>query len=207
VTVTLGAATVSVFCALTAGLGGLSQRPVVRALATTYVELFRGTSALVQLFWFYFGLPLVGLRLDALTTGVVVLGLNIGAYGAEVVRGAVQSVPPGQRDAGLALGFSERQLRWRIVLPQALPSILPPAGNLMIELLKASALTSLITVHELTFQGQLLRAATLRTVEVFALVLILYYGLAQLTAQGVRRLERRLARGRDAAAAHLAART
>lgn len=201
VLVTVGGALVAVVCALTAGLGRLSRRVAVRAVSMIYVEVFRGTSALVQLFWFYFALPFLGIRLHAIVAAILVLGLNVGSYGAEVVRGAIQAVPQGQREAGVALGFTERQIRWRIVLPQAAVAMMPPAGNLLIELLKASALASLVTVHELTFQGQLLRDATLRTVEVFGLVLLLYYALARCITWGVRRLESYLARGRDAAAA------
>src|SRR5690606_242356 len=111
----------------------------LRAVSTAYVELFRGTSVLVQLFFLYFALPHFGLRLTALSAGVAALGLNAGAYGAEVVRGAMAGVPRGQRDAAQALGFSERQIRLRILLPQALPAMLPPAGNLLIELLKNTA--------------------------------------------------------------------
>ena len=202
---TLGGGIVALVCAVAAGLGRLSRRGPVRALATAYVELFRGTSALVQLFWFYFALPFVGIRLNATTAGILVLGLNIGSYGAEVVRGAVRSVPPGQREAALALHFTPRQIRWRIVMPQAAIAMLPPAGNLVIELLKASALASLITVHELTFQGQLLRSATLRTLDVFVLVLLVYYAIARTASFGVRRLERRFSRGRVPVAARSAA--
>lgn len=204
---TAGGAVVAVLGAFAGGLGRLSRRRPVRAVATAYVEIFRGTSALVQLFWFYFALPFVGIRLSALAAGILVLGLNIGSYGAEVVRGAVQAVPPGQREAARALGFSDRQVRWRIVMPQAALAMVPPAGNLAIELLKGTALASLITVHELTFQGQLLRSATLRTVEIFALVLVIYYGLARLITFAMGRLERHLARGRDAAGAHTFAET
>lgn len=205
IALTVGGAAVALVAAFVAGLGRLSRRRPARALATAYVEIFRGTSALVQLFWFYFALPFVGIRLDAMTAGILVLGLNIGSYGAEVVRGAVQAVPPGQREAGLALNFTERQIRWRIVMPQAAVAMVPPAGNLAIELLKASALASLITVHELTFQGQLLRSSNLRTIEIFTLVLLLYYALARAISWGMGRLEGRLGRGRDAATAHLGA--
>lgn len=193
VRLTLGGALVGIACAIVAGLGKRSSLSPWRWLCVAYVEVFRGTSALVQLFWFYFALPSFGIELSALTAGIAVLGLNSGAYGAEVVRGAIAGVPPGQREAGLALGFSERQIRWRIVFPQAAVLMLPPAGNLLIELLKNSALASMITLGELTFQGQILRASTLRTVEIFALILVLYFLLAQIIGYGVRRLERALA--------------
>src|SRR5690606_226383 len=193
---TLGGALVAVVCALLAGTGRLSPVLPVRWLCTIYVEVFRGTSVLVQLFWFYFALPRLGVEISAMTAGILALGLNAGSYGAEVVRGAIQSVPRGQLDAGRALGFTARQIRWRIVLPQAALLMLPPAGNLLIELLKNSALASMITLTDLTFQGQVLRASTLRTLEIFGLVLVLYFALAQLIIFGMRRLERALSAGR-----------
>lgn len=194
--VTLGGALVATLSAFTAGLARLSRSWPLRALALVYVDLFRGTSALVQLFWVFFALPLWGVTLPPLAAGILVLGLNIGAYGAEVVRGAIQALPAGQREAALSLGFSNRQILWRILLPQALPTMLPSFGNLLIELLKSTALVSLITLADLTFQGQVLRAATLRSGEVLGLVLMLYFILAQLLASGMRLLERWLGRYR-----------
>ena len=152
-----GAAALAAPLAVVAGVGRLSTRRPLRWLASVYVEVFRGTSALVQLFWFYFVLPLFGLQLPAMLVGIVVLGLNAGAYGAEVVRGAIRAVPPGQREAGVALNFTRGQILRRLVLPQAVPAMLPPAGNLLIELLKNTALVSLVTITDLTFRGQLLQ--------------------------------------------------
>jgi polar amino acid transport system permease protein len=193
---TAGGAVLALAAALVAGLARLSRHAPVRWAAVTYIDLFRGTSALVQLFWAYFALPLLGVRLDAMTAGILVLGLNVGAYGAEVVRGAVRAVPGGQWEAARALGFSHGQALVRVVVPQAVPAMLPPFGNLLIELLKSTALVSLITLADLTFQGQVVRAATLRSAEVFGLVLLLYFAVAQVMAFGVRRLEARMARGR-----------
>ena len=178
--------------AFAAGLGRLAPIRIVRWAAGAYVELFRGTSALVQLFWVYFVLPFAGIELHAFTAGFVVLGLNAGAYGAEVVRGAILAVAPGQRDAAVALNFTRTQTLLRIILPQALPAMLPPAGNLAIELVKNTALVSMIAVHELTFTAQLLRASTLQTGLIFGLVLALYFGLALVLSQAFRQLERRL---------------
>lgn len=197
VQLTVGGAVVATVAALGAGLARLSPRPLLRAPAVVYIETFRGTSALVQLFWVYFALPFIGIELDALTAGIVVLGLNIGSYGAEVVRGAVQAVPNGQLEAAIALGFTPRQRLWRIVLPQAVVAILPPAGNLFIELLKGTALVSMITLSELTFQAQVLRSSTLRTVEIFTLVLVMYFLVAQCISFGMRTLERRFAHERE----------
>lgn len=197
---TVGGIAIGVVCALAAGLGRRSRSRLVRALAAVYVETFRGTSALVQLFWFYFALPAIGVRLPAELAGILVLGLNAGAYGAEVVRGALGAVPSGQLEAARALGFTQIQTLWRIQLPQAALAMLPPAGNLAIELLKNTSLVSMITLSELTFQGQVLRASTLRTTEIFTLLLLLYLALAQLIRLAVRSLERSLSRGRLEAA-------
>ena len=187
-----GAVVLAVPLALLSGIGRLSSLRPVRWTASVYVEVFRGTSALVQLFWFYFVLPLFGVQLPAMLVGIVVLALNAGAYGAEVVRGAIRAVPAGQREAGVALNLTRRQIMQRIVLPQAVPAMLPPAGNLLIELLKNTALVSLITITDLTFRGQLLRSETLRTTEIFTLMLLMYFGVALLITAGVRLLERRV---------------
>ncbi|MNX90064.1 Inner membrane amino-acid ABC transporter permease protein YecS [compost metagenome] len=187
-----GAVVLAVPLALASGIGRLSPLRPVRWLSSVYVEVFRGTSALVQLFWFYFVLPLFGVQLPAMLVGIVVLALNAGAYGAEVVRGAIRAVPPGQREAGIALNLTRAQIMRRIVVPQAIPAMLPPAGNLLIELMKNTALVSLITITDLTFRGQLLRSETLRTTEIFSLMLLMYFAVALVITAGVRMLERRV---------------
>ncbi|RIJ05729.1 ectoine/hydroxyectoine ABC transporter permease subunit EhuC [Achromobacter sp. K91] len=187
-----GAVVLAVPLALAAGIGRLSSVRPLRWIAAVYVEVFRGTSALVQLFWFYFVLPLFGVQLPAMLVGIVVLALNAGAYGAEVVRGAIRAVPLGQREAGIALNLTRGQIMRRIVVPQAVPAMLPPAGNLLIELLKNTALVSLITITDLTFRGQLLRSETLRTTEIFTLMLLMYFAVALLITAGVRLLERKV---------------
>lgn len=193
---TVGGAGLALLLSLAAGLGRRSRHRWQRWPANAYVEIFRGTSALVQLFWFYFALPFFGISLPALVTGVVVLGLNSGAYGAEVVRSAIANVPRGQWEAARALNLTPRQAMRRVILPQALPMMLPPAGNLLIELLKNTALVSLITLSELTFTAQVQRAATLETVPLFSLTLLIYFAAAQLLLTGVRRIERNVTRHR-----------
>ena len=190
--VTAGAALLAVPLAIVAGLARLTASPLARWPATAYVEVFRGTSALVQLFWFYFVLPLFGMKLPAMMVGIIVLALNTDAYGAEVVRGAILAVPRGQREAALALNMTRLQTMHRIILPQAVPAMLPPAGNLLIELLKNTALVSLITIADMTFRGQLLRSATLRTTAIFGLMLLLYFAVALLITGAVRLLERKV---------------
>ena len=198
---TLGGALLGTVAALIAGLLRLSRTAPVRWLAASYIEVFRGTSALVQLFWFYFVLPLFGVSLEATTVGVLVLGLNSGAYGAEVVRGAILAVPKGQWEAAVSLNLSRWSTMRRIILPQAVPAMLPPAGNLLIELLKNTALVSLITITDLTFSAQILRAETLKTTEIFSLVLLMYFSAAMVIALLMRMLERCLSRAQGRAVA------
>lgn len=190
----------AVLAALLALAGaGLRQSPwaPLRALGAAYVTVFRGTSLLVQLFWLFFVLPLppFGLSLQPLTVGVLGLGLNGGAYGAELLRGALAAVPRGQHEAALVLGFTPLQ-RWRrVVLPQALRHALPPATTLLIELLKGSALVSLIGLADLSMRGSQLAEATFATGPVYGLVLLAYFVLAQAIHLLMRLAERRLARG------------
>lgn len=193
VQVTAGAALVAIVAACVAGLARTSSRRWLRWPAAVYVELFRGTSALVQLFWIYFVLPHFGIDIGAMTAAIVALGFNAGAYGAEIVRAAISAVPCGQRDAAAALNLSAARTLYRIVWPQAVPAMLPPAGNLAIELLKNSALVSLIAVTELTFAAQLARSATLQTSQIFTATLLIYFALALCITAGVRLLEKRMA--------------
>lgn len=192
---TAGGALLACLLAWAAGLAKIAPTRFLRWPAIVYVEVFRGTSALVQLFWFFFALPLLGVSLTPMAAGVLVLGLNIGAYGAEVVRGGIQSIDRGQYEASTALNFSALQRMWYIVAPQALVRILPPAGNLLIELLKTTALVSLITLSDLTFRGMILRAESLRTAEIFGMLLLIYFAIAQSLVFLMRRLESRLKRG------------
>jgi polar amino acid transport system permease protein len=193
--ITLGGAVVAIVFSLLGGMGRLSRFAMVRWTSVVYIEVFRGTSALVQLFWFYFVLPLFGIHLDGKLVGVLVLGLNGGSYGAEIVRGAILAVPKGQYEAATALNFSRVQTLWRIILPQAFPLMLPPMGNILIELLKNTALISQITIAELTFTGQTLRFDTLRTTEIFGIILVLYFLVALCITAMIRGLERWSSRG------------
>ncbi|HCX64514.1 MAG TPA: hypothetical protein DHN33_04820 [Eubacteriaceae bacterium] len=117
-----------------AGLGRLSKLRILRVVSGVYVEVIRGTSLLVQLFWIYFALPIFGIRLTAMMAGILALGVNFGAYGSEVVRSSVLSVPKGQTEAAIALNMTPFQRRWRVIMPQAVMSMLPAFGNLQIEL-------------------------------------------------------------------------
>jgi polar amino acid transport system permease protein len=182
--------------AFAAGLAKLSRYWSIRTLATIYIEFFRGTSIFVQLFYAFFVLPFLGIDLSAFTAGVVVLGLNVGAYAAEVVRGAFLSIPKVQTEACLALNLSFWQrMRW-IIFPQAFAIMLPSFGNNAIETMKGSAVVSLITITDLTFQAQIIRSTTGNTMIPFSIILIIYFIFASAIAAGFRLLERRFHRGR-----------
>lgn len=189
-------------CAFAAGIGSVSRFAGWRWLAGIYVQIFRGTSLLVQLFWLYFALPiLLGIRLSPEMAGILALSLNIGAYGAEVVRGSINSVESGQYEAAKALNFTSSQTLWHVLLPQSMIEMMPPFGNLVIQNLKDSALVSLISLADLAFAAENLRNRTLETLPILTLTLLMYFVMALVLMVGMRLLERYLAKvsGREVA--------
>jgi polar amino acid transport system permease protein len=154
------------------------------------VELFRGSSALVQLFWAFYVLPLFGINLSPLTAGVMVLGINEGSYFSEVVRAGLNSVPVGQREAAVALQLSPFYRFFRIILPQALPLMIPPFGNAIVTTLKFTALVSLVTVQDLSFRADLVRSTLGDSATVFSLTLVIYFILSLILGASARLLER-----------------
>lgn len=185
----------AVFMGVVAAVAKMYGTAPMRWLANIYIETFRGTSALVQLFWLFFVLPQFGISLDAFTVAVLGLGLNVGAYGAEVVRGAIASVPRGQWEASTALNLTRTEMLRRIILPQAFVAMIPPWGNLFIELLKSTALVSLITLGDLAFKAQQMNQTTMKTIPIFTLVLLMYLAMSLMFTIGMRLLERRASRG------------
>lgn len=186
--------------AFAAGIGKTSKIWPIRGLSVVYIEIFRGTSLLVQLFWLYFALPLAGdaigvnLRFDPVTAGVLALALNIGSYGAEVVRGAIQAVSRDQYEAARALNFTDRQALWRVALPQAIPEMMPTFGNLAVQNLKDTALVSLISLGDLAFRAERIRNFTQDSVTVYTMVLFMYFGMALVVAVIMKFLERAVGR-------------
>lgn len=201
VKVTLGGIALAIFMSFLAGLCKLSRFFFLRWPAIAYIEVFRGTSALVQLFWFFYVLPFMGYDLSALAAGILVLGLNAGSYGAEVVRGSIQSIPKGQYEAATALNLGRYRTLWRIIIPQAIPSMLPTFGNIFIELLKNTALVALITLADLTYEAKLVWEETTRSMEVFSLLLLIYFALALCITFVMRMLEKYFSRSIDRRAA------
>ncbi|HLV29322.1 MAG TPA: ectoine/hydroxyectoine ABC transporter permease subunit EhuC [Burkholderiaceae bacterium] len=190
------------FFAFAFGLGRLSHNWALKGISVALIEIFRGTSLLVQLFWLYFALPLVGQmlgldwRLPPMVAGTLALSLNIGAYGAEVVRGAIQSVPLSQHEAAKALDFTPRQTLWRIALPQSVPEMLPSFGNLAVQNLKDTALVSLISLGDMTFRAEQIRNFTQDSTTVYTLLLFMYFGMALVLSALMMLLERSVGRWR-----------
>lgn len=189
--VTLYSAALAAVVAFGIGLARTSRLWIVRFLAGAYFEIFRGTSALVLMIWVAFSLPLaLGWQLVPMWAGVVALGLTYGAYGSEIVRGALQAVSPAQREAGVALSFTKAQRLLRIEIPQAWPEMVPPFNNLLIELLKGTALVSVISVADMTFAGNLVRLGTNESAPIYTLLLVVYFLIAFVLTRGMRVVER-----------------
>ena len=166
---------------------------IINAPVTWVVEFIRMTPLVVQLV--FANLVLSPYIDSTLAIGIWVLGIHYTTYMAEVYRAGIDSVPTGQWEAATALNLSRAQTLRRIVLPQAFVAMIPPWGNLLIELLKATSLVSLITLSDLAFKAQQLNQNTLRTVEIFGSVLLVYLAMSLLITAGMRSLERRASRG------------
>ena len=158
----------------------LSHVKVVKQLFGLYVWIFRGTPLLVQLFIIYFGLPSVGIRLDAWTASVIALSLNTGAYASEAIRSAILSIDVGQWDAATSLGMSRWMVLRRIIAPQALRVALPPLSNSLISLVKDTSLASSITLLEMFMTSQRIAARTFEPLLMYSVVALYYLVLSTL---------------------------
>ena len=184
--------------ALVAGTGMLSRFVVLRFLARTYTEVFRGASEVVILFIVIFALPqLFEIQLPLFLGAVIALTLNIGGYYAEVVRGAVQAVPRGQTEAAIALNMSTLLRLRRIIVPQAVVSMLPPLNVLTVQLCKATALVSIVGLTDLAKVSQNIVELNGLWARYVGEALIIYYLINTVINQLFRLVERRLKRGRD----------
>ncbi len=152
----------------------------LRGLVAGYVELIRNTPFIVQLFFIFFGLPGLGVRLDAVPAAILAMTINLGAYGTEIVRAGLAAVVSGQREAGLALGLRPRAVFLRIVLPQALRAIYPALTSQIVITMLESAVVSQIAVRDLTYEADLIQSRTFRAFETYAVVTVIYLALSLL---------------------------
>jgi len=164
--------------------GRRSPRVLIRYGVTSYVELIRNTPFLVQLFFIFFGLPSMGIRLNPLVAAILAMTINLTAYGIEIVGAGLDAVVVGQKEAGLALGLRPRQIFIKIVLPQALRVIFPALCSQIVIMMLESAAVSQIAVRELTYEADLLQARTFRPFETYLVITMIYLGLSV----GLRRL-------------------
>ena len=181
ISVLLVSAILAYFFAFVAGLCQLSKNRIVRGITKFYVEVLRGTSLIVQLFWLYYALPMLfDIRLGSnWWIGVIAIGLNYGAYLSEVVRGSIQAVDGGQTEASIALNLSSYQRMRFIIFPQAIRMMLPEFGNYTIQILKGTSLVSLIGLRDVLYYGDILRSTNLSQAPlIYILVLIMYFIIA-----------------------------
>ncbi|MGE4291785.1 MAG: amino acid ABC transporter permease [Desulfovibrio sp.] len=177
----------------TAGLMKLSKKFIVRKLAGFYVETIRGTPMLVQAMFLYFGVPMaLGIRIPPHEAGILVIAVNSGAYIAEIVRGAVQSINPGQMEAARSIGLRRRDAMIYVIWPQAFKRMIPPLGNQFIISLKDTSLLMVIGVGELLRTGQEIVAVNFRAFEVYLAVALVYLVMTNAISWALKRLERRL---------------
>jgi His/Glu/Gln/Arg/opine family amino acid ABC transporter permease subunit len=179
---------------LLVALGRLSHLRALRWATAGYVEIMRGTPLLIQVFIVYYALPDLGIRLSAITSGVIAMSLYMGAYVAEIVRAGILSIHRGQVEAARSLGMSYVQTLRRIVLPLMVSLVLPPLTNEFTTLIKWSAVLSVVTVPELTYSAQDVIGITFSPVEGFVIVTLLYWGLNDLFVHVARVFEKRAAR-------------
>ncbi|SOE94049.1 amino acid ABC transporter membrane protein 1, PAAT family [Burkholderia sp. D7] len=178
--VTLLAFVVAMLLGLLAALASTSRVVVLRAISSCYIEVIRNTPVLLQIFIVFFGLPSMGITLDAYTAGVIALGVNVGAYLAEVFRAGIQSVPRGQLEAASILGLERSQIFVEVVMPQAARAVYPAIVNNLIQLLLGTSLLSAIALPELTGMATVINSRTLLYIQTFTITLIAYLVLSNL---------------------------
>ncbi len=182
--------------AFIAGFCRLSQSKILSTFTTGYIELFRGTSLIVQLFWFSYALPgLFGIHLGSdIWAGILAISLNYGAYMSEIVRTSILSVSHGQTEAAIALNMSRFQRMRIVILPQAIRMMLPEFGNYMIHLLKATSLVSLIGLTDILYYGDIYRSTHLSEAPIVYLLILLFYFILALPLIGLTRKFERMAK-------------
>jgi glutamine transport system permease protein len=175
------------------GLGKTSKNIFFNKLSGFYIESIRGTPLMVQVMFLYFGLPLaLGMRVPPLVAGVTAIAVNAGAYIAEIVRGAIQSMDRGQTEAGRSIGLTHFQTMIYVIWPQAFRRMIPPLGNQFIISLKDTSLLVVIGVGELTRQGQEIIAVNFRAFEVWFTVAIIYLAMTMFIAKLLNMVEKKL---------------
>ncbi len=197
---TCGSMALALVLGLLLALARISRSRVLRLPALVFVELIRGTPLLLQLFYIYYVLPLIGMRLTPIQAGLAGLAINYGAYLSEVFRAGIAAVDRGQWEAAGALGLTRGLTLRLVVLPQAIRIVVPPVGNYFVSLFKDTALVSTISIAELMFRGQLIAADTFKYMRIYTVVFVIYLVISIPASLAVRSLERRYGPGRTSRA-------
>lgn len=194
VTVFVSAASITfaVGFAAIGALGRLSSVAPIYALATLYVSLVRGTPLIVQIIFVYSALPQFGIVLPPIVCGIFALSFNFGAYMTEIFRAGIQAIPRGQVEAAGAIGMTEAQIMRRVIMPQAVRIVIPAIGNDFIEMLKASALVSYVSLQELFWRTRTVGSATFRSFETLLFAAVIYWFMTIVFSVGQERLEKRM---------------
>ncbi len=165
---------IALLIAVVVALVQFAHIPVLRQICRFYIWVIRGTPLLVQLYVIFFGLPSIGVNIDAFPAAVLVFSINEGAYAAETIRGALEAVPVGQMEAGRCVGLSYVQIMWHILLPQTFRTAFPALGNELISMVKDTSLAANITVTEMFFQAQRIAGRTYQTMALYLEVAVIY---------------------------------
>jgi len=184
----------SVILGMLVAIARTSQAKWVRALAFAYVDLFRNIPFIVQLFFFYYGLPEIGIYIDAFTTGVVALSISGGAYASDAIRAGILAIDDGILESAEVSGLSRPVIFMRIVLPIALRTSVRPLGSVLINMILTSSILSTITLNELTGNAKIVASDTFRPFEVYVVLLVVYAALTYLVSLGITLLHRWLNR-------------
>lgn len=171
------------------GMGRISSNFWIHGATTCYVEAFRGTPLLIQIFLIFFGLPSLGIYFDPIPAGILALSLNSAAYQAEIFRGGVQSIAKGQMEAARSMGLSYNQTLFNVIIPQGLRNALPAYTNEFITMIKDSSLVSVIGVMELTLRGKIVIGLTFQPFVVYIFIAIMYFIMTYATSRLLRKVE------------------
>ena len=194
---TAGAVAIGILIGLFMALARLSKTKILSLGAIAYIDFFRGTPLLVQIYLVYFIIPKI-LHWETIPddyqyfAGVLAMGLNSGAYIAEIFRAGIQSIDRGQSEAARSLGMTHVQAMRYVILPQAFKRVIPPLGNEFIALLKDSCLLSIITIQELFYSAKIIAGRTFQPIPMYVAVALYYLVMTQLISQWVSYMERRL---------------
>jgi polar amino acid transport system permease protein len=197
--ITIGVCIASIFLAtilaVLGALGRLSTNPFINGVASLYVSLVRGTPLIVQIYFIFFALPLLGVVLDPIPAGILALSFNYGAYMTEIFRAGIQAVPKGQREAAQALGMPDRLIMRRVVLPQAVRIVTPAIGNDFVSMIKDSSLVSLLGLQELLWRANTVGRSNQQIIQALLIAALVYWALTIIFSYFQARLEKRMAKG------------